>query len=89
MNCPITAMPMKRGMAILGVSRQIRKGIINGIEACIISHHVNVIFRNFARCLPKKTLVTNEIADMIAILIQLIDYYRVYCTKVENVHISS
>jgi hypothetical protein len=32
-NCPNTAKPINSGMQILGVPNQIRKGIINGIEA--------------------------------------------------------
>ncbi len=64
-------------MPILGVSNQIRNGIINGMEACIITHHINVIFRYLALNLPKKIFIINETADTITTFINVKDLVMV------------
>jgi hypothetical protein len=65
MNCPATAIPMKSGIQVAGVSNQIRKGMINGIDAWIISHHGKVNLRYFTRIIPNKIFIVNDTADTI------------------------
>jgi hypothetical protein len=69
MICPVTASPIKNGIQIVGVSSQIRKGIIKGMEAWIKSHHLNVNFLYLTRHLPKKIFTTKATVDTIKILI--------------------
>jgi hypothetical protein len=42
---------------------------MRGMEACIISHHINVILRNLARYLPRKIFVARARAETIIISI--------------------
>ena len=67
MNCPATASAMKSGIQIAGVSSQILKGIIKGMDASIISHHLNVNFLYFTRHLPKRILTVKAITDTVKI----------------------
>jgi hypothetical protein len=58
---------MKSGIQIAGVSSQIRKGIIKGMDKWIKSHHLKVNFRYLTRHLPKKMLIIKATADTVII----------------------
>jgi hypothetical protein len=70
---------MKSGIQIAGVSNQIRKGMIKGMEVWIKSHHLNVNFRYFIRHLPRKMFNVNAIVDTINMfMIQRYEYLAKY-----------
>jgi len=76
-NCPTIAIPIKRGIKISGVSNQIRKGIIKGIDACIIIHHMKDIFLYFSRRLPKNIFVISETIETNAMFMITLLYTKV------------
>ena len=84
-SCPVIANPIKSGIASLGVSNQIRKGIINGMEACIITHHMIVIFLNRARYFPRIILILN--AETATINIFTLIYFCKPVGGIKLVHI--
>lgn len=61
---------MKSGIVMSGVSSQIRKGMTNGREACMMIHHIKLILRYLMRYRPKRRLTAKVTIDTIAIFIR-------------------
>jgi len=77
-NCPAIADPMNSGINADGVLSKIRNETINGMDACIMIHHIKDILAYFARYLPKGMFTSNE--TVVTIIVPM--FFSVSGTKV-------